>query len=384
VGRAAPIEAAAWKADADMEGPALLRLELAGQRRQVRNASRWLSAEDRALLSLWWLETMGELSRPEVSAALGVSVAHAGVRLQRMREQLDVSRMIVAALEVMPGCDRLHTAIADWNGVPSPFWRKRIARHTRSCPVCRGAAEGMVPPERLLAGFAAVPVPAALADAAARVVSTGAGPASAGDVLGRILAALRSHPWSAAAAAGAILIVAIAVVTSGRSTTRSSPALPVFIAPATAAPTQPALPAGRVSLESANVGGQFVSLGDGFGALAAIDPASSAAARRRATFAVIPGLASKDCYSFRTADGGLLRHASWRLWPARDDGTVLYERDATFCLRPGAAPGTVSLESFNYPGWFVRHLDTALWVDQDDNSAKFRADSSFRVRAALG
>ena len=42
--------------DANLEGVALLRAELSGQRRQAVRASRWLDAEDRALLSLWWLE----------------------------------------------------------------------------------------------------------------------------------------------------------------------------------------------------------------------------------------------------------------------------------------------------------------------------------------
>jgi RNA polymerase sigma factor (sigma-70 family) len=150
----APLDAAAWMPDADIEGPALLRVELAEQRRQVGNASRWLAAEDRAPLSLWLMEVAGELSRTDVAATLGLSVAHTGVRLQRMREQLCLCRTIVAALEAMPGCDELSAAIADWNGVPSPFWRKRLARHTRSCPVCLRAAESLIPVERLLAGVA--------------------------------------------------------------------------------------------------------------------------------------------------------------------------------------------------------------------------------------
>jgi hypothetical protein len=139
-----------------------------------------------------------------------------------------------------------------------------------------------------------------------------------------------------------------------------------------------------VSLESANLGGRFVAVGAIFGELAAVDSASGTAARRRATFEARPGLADRHCYSFRTSDGRWLRHASWRLRPAREELTVLFRRDATFCVRAGALPGTLALESYNYPGWFLRHADTELWVDQDDDSAKFRSDSSFRLRPALG
>ena len=78
-------------AEADLENLTMLRLELSGQRRQVVRASRWLDPDDRALLSLWWLEVAGQLTRTELAAAMGVSVAHAGVRVQRMRGQLELA-----------------------------------------------------------------------------------------------------------------------------------------------------------------------------------------------------------------------------------------------------------------------------------------------------
>jgi hypothetical protein len=43
----------------------------------------------------------------------------------------------------------------------------------------------------------------------------------------------------------------------------------------------------------------------------------------------------------------------------------------------------VSLESSNYPGWFLHHRGDELWVDHADGSAAFRARSSFRTRAGL-
>jgi RNA polymerase sigma factor (sigma-70 family) len=136
--------------DSDTESLALLRLELSGQRRQVARAGHWLAPGDEVLLSLWWLEATGLLTRTDLAAALKMGVAHAGVRLQRMRRQLELSRSLVAALEASPRCAQLDAALEDWDGVPSPLWRKRITRHTRSCPVCGRAAGELVPVELLI------------------------------------------------------------------------------------------------------------------------------------------------------------------------------------------------------------------------------------------
>jgi hypothetical protein len=125
-------------------------------------ASRWLDDEDRAVLALWWQEAAGELSRAEVAGALSTGVAYAAVRIQRMREQLDRCRALVAALESRPRCAELEGAITHWDGRPSPLWRKRLDRHVRDCRICIGKAGGQVAVERLLVGCALLPVPAAV------------------------------------------------------------------------------------------------------------------------------------------------------------------------------------------------------------------------------
>jgi RNA polymerase sigma factor (sigma-70 family) len=131
------------------EDLALLRLELSNQRRQLARASRWLDPDDRAPLSLWRLEIAGRLTRTELAAALGKSVAHAGVLVQRMRNRLDLSRSVVAALDAVPRCDGLVVTLDGWDGVPGPLWRKRILRHVRSCSACdHGPAR--LPPSDLL------------------------------------------------------------------------------------------------------------------------------------------------------------------------------------------------------------------------------------------
>src|SRR5689334_7942170 len=153
--RTAPLEDAVGRPDAgaDVAGPALLRVELSGQRRQVGHATRWMGAEERTVFSLWWLEMLGELTRSEVAAALGTGVAHTGVRIQRMREQLETARQIVAALEALPGCDVLGEVAAQWDGTPGPYWRKRLGRHVASCPVCARATGVLLPADRLLPGL---------------------------------------------------------------------------------------------------------------------------------------------------------------------------------------------------------------------------------------
>lgn len=156
---------AAWElADpgADFVDLTVLRLQLDGQRRETARATRWLETDDRALLSLWWLECAGELTRTEMAAALELSPQHTAVRVQRMKAQLESARVVERALDAQPPCEGLRTVAAGWDGLPSVLWRKRIARHARECLRCSGLWNGLVPAEGLLAGLALVPVSAAL------------------------------------------------------------------------------------------------------------------------------------------------------------------------------------------------------------------------------
>ncbi|MFF7392696.1 sigma-70 family RNA polymerase sigma factor [Streptomyces scabiei] len=145
---------------ADFAELTVLRLQLEGQRKEVAEAVRWLDDEDRQLLSLWWLEVAGELTRRELAAAVGISRQHAAVRVQRMKARLETARGIVRALD--SSCSDLGRVTARWSGRPDSVWRKRIARHIRGCARCDGhgrPGEVFVPAERLLVGLALVPVP---------------------------------------------------------------------------------------------------------------------------------------------------------------------------------------------------------------------------------
>ncbi|MFJ2907491.1 sigma-70 family RNA polymerase sigma factor [Streptomyces sp. NPDC087212] len=152
-----PLDESAAREATDFAELTVLRLQLEGQRREVAEAVRWLDGEDRQLLSLWWLEVAGELTRRELAAAVGISRQHAAVRVQRMKERLETARGIVRALD--GACPRLREVTARWSGRPDSVWRKRLARHIRGCAYCGDPRETVVPAERLLVGIALVPVP---------------------------------------------------------------------------------------------------------------------------------------------------------------------------------------------------------------------------------
>ncbi|MGW1072718.1 sigma-70 family RNA polymerase sigma factor [Streptomyces sp. NPDC002537] len=143
---------------ADFVDLTIVRLGLEGQRKEVAEATRWLDEGEQTVLSLWWLEAAGELTRPEVAAALELTPAHTAVRVQRTKEQLETARGVVRALGAAPRCRELAELVAPWDGVPSALWRKRIARHARACGACGGAWSALVPAERLLVGLGLVPV----------------------------------------------------------------------------------------------------------------------------------------------------------------------------------------------------------------------------------
>ncbi|MET9904767.1 sigma-70 family RNA polymerase sigma factor [Streptomyces sp. NPDC006446] len=168
----------------------LLRQSLSAEQRQVAAATAWLDPSHRDLLSLWWLEACGRLSRKDIAAAMNLSAAHLAVQVQRMKTQLDVARTIVRALSRTPRCAELTELAGPADPTPSTLLRKRIARHLRSCEPCGQPAGRLVPPERLLAGLPLL-IPGRTGDlgAAGWTGSVEGGVADAG-----------SHPHPAAAA----------------------------------------------------------------------------------------------------------------------------------------------------------------------------------------
>jgi RNA polymerase sigma factor (sigma-70 family) len=397
IGRTTVLEDAVDRPDlgADPEGAGVLRAELSAQRREVARAGRWLDPDDRILLSLWWQEVAGAMSRAEIAATLGLTVAHTGVRIQRMREQLDAARTVIAALGA-GACPELAGSTAGWDGRPDRVWRKRLTRHVRSCPVCAPAAQRHVPVERLLGSLPALAVPPALAESVLAAAAAGATPvavsgAVATGIKATLVKLLSAHPV-VAAVTGATVAAGVAVpvivlddpeppapptnsAPDPRNTTPPNSAGPVP-APAPTATIRP----GRLSLEWAG-GGYLTARDDDVAVIAPAD--GDARDRRRATFVAVTGLADPDCYSFRTLDGRYLRHYELLAYASAPDGTAILPKDATYCPLPGATPETVILQSHNYPQLCLRWTGTELRIGYNDGSEKFRADNSFRIRPPL-
>ncbi|MEV4168769.1 family 43 glycosylhydrolase [Nonomuraea sp. NPDC049709] len=97
-------------------------------------------------------------------------------------------------------------------------------------------------------------------------------------------------------------------------------------------------------------------------------------------FRLVAGLSGTGTVSLESANfpGYFLRHRNFEAWVQQRDGSGLFDADASFVRRSGlAGAGTVSLESANYPGYFVRHRAGQVWVERDDGSSGFRGSASF-------
>ncbi|QBI54057.1 sigma-70 family RNA polymerase sigma factor [Streptomonospora litoralis] len=183
--------------DSDFASLTILRLNLSDQRREVAEATRWLEADDRELLSLWWLEETGRLERAELAAALGLSERHAAMRVRRLKDRIEVGRGIVRALAARPPCPDLERDTRGWDGVPGPLWRKRLARHVRDCAACGrsgGRAGRLAPVEGLLRGLPLITPPPALHQALAEAARAATPHAAAGAAGGEAPAGPQDPP----------------------------------------------------------------------------------------------------------------------------------------------------------------------------------------------
>ena len=401
--RSAPLDEAARTVDpeADFGDVTLLRLGLSAQRRQVAEAAGWLDPGDRRLVAIWWREVAGEISRADLVAALGVSSAHARVRIQRMRQQLELSRYLVAALEARPRCPGLAAVAGHWDGTPGPRWRKRFARHLRDCDVCGAVRAGLFPLERLLVGAAAVHLPVTAGMAGALAGATAAGTAAtvttAGTGLGSGIAGWFAQLAGAKVVAATLVGAAVsggvylALPQEPPPTATSTPpgAAPAPAARGAGAPTRtpggrpassrpapasaPAglVPLGRVTLRPAGQPGAVVALDGDFLVTATGVPAT--------VLTALPGITDQQCVSLRADDGRWFRHASFNLMLSTEEDRQLFRMDATFCPEPGPEAGTVRLTSFNYPDRYVRIVDGRLRLDTGQGDAAYLRASTFVI-----
>jgi RNA polymerase sigma factor (sigma-70 family) len=184
-----PIEAAQDAADPadDFADEAADRLSMAAQREDLLAAAHWLSADERRVLSLWWQELYGRLTRGQIAEALAVSPQHAAVRIQRMKEKLALALTVVRAWRAAPRCPHLASAAPGWNGRADARVFRLLSRHVRGCPTCSAAGAVLDPIERQLVGAGTLSYPAQLlqqilAGTAAAAAGAGAGAAVAAAV----------------------------------------------------------------------------------------------------------------------------------------------------------------------------------------------------------
>jgi GH43 family beta-xylosidase len=98
-------------------------------------------------------------------------------------------------------------------------------------------------------------------------------------------------------------------------------------------------------------------------------------------FRVVTGLANSAGVSLESTNfpGYYLRHRNHQIWVEANDGSNLFRQDATFMARAGLADaGKLSLESVNFPGQYVRHRDGLLYLEAVPD-ATGRASATFAV-----
>lgn len=421
----------AEEASGDPMWPVAVTGDDADQREQALAAIHWLVADDRELLSMWWLEASGELTRAEVVAACGLSPAQAETRLRQVEARFEDARTVIRTLGATPPCTALAALLQHWDGRPSDRQRRQIARHATDCTHCSARADDLIPADRLLRGTPLVAPPPALRDALLDLCERPASATASSGLLDRARRAL-GVPWVATAARVVAVTVAVVLLittlmtyadsrksrptpaglsgtpptassvrasSTGASSTGTAPAgAPVDASPGTSRGASPKAPGGASRAPAAGgpsatalvpVGPHSLRPGaspNGYVRvvnqlafvlpLVASDPVS---AKQAATFAVVTGLTDPSCRSFRGPSGQYLRHYRFRVRLDADDKTEVFRKDATFCVRPGANAKSVTFQSVNYPDQYLHLRGDELWIDKSDGTAGFLAASSFQV-----
>ncbi|MFG1837009.1 family 43 glycosylhydrolase [Micromonospora sp. NPDC049175] len=98
-------------------------------------------------------------------------------------------------------------------------------------------------------------------------------------------------------------------------------------------------------------------------------------------FRIVNGLAGGGSVSLESTNfpGYYLRHRGYALYVEKNDGSALFGGDASFRRQSGLADGAgISLESHNFPGRHVRHRAGLLYVEPVSSSAD-RASATFHL-----
>ena len=135
------------------------------------------------------------------------------------------------------------------------------------------------------------------------------------------------------------------------------------------------------SFESYNYPGRFIRHRNYLGEITGI---RSDLDRKDASFRRVAGLAGQ-CSSFESVNypGYYLRHQNYRIKLNRNDGSDLFRKDATFCLKRGLADSRyTSFESYNYPGFYIRHKNFLLYIEKGQGDL-FNKDTTFKFQSGF-
>ncbi|MGK2320776.1 RNA polymerase sigma factor [Gordonia rhizosphera] len=128
----------------------------------VRSALDGLSPKDREIVEL---SLRHDLDNAEISAVLGVKPSHVTALTSRSRKALERSLgTLLVARAGGEGCDELTELLGHWDGVFTPLWRKRIAKHVDSCAVCTGERRRRFTPAAILVALPLIAAPIVLRD----------------------------------------------------------------------------------------------------------------------------------------------------------------------------------------------------------------------------
>lgn len=121
--------------------------------------------------------------------------------------------------------------------------------------------------------------------------------------------------------------------------------------------------------------------------LQVVNSSSTTALQQQASWTVRTGLGNSGCYSFESVDtpGSYIRHSSNQLFLNANDGTKLFNEDATFCPMAGLNGQGNSIRSWSYPARFWRHYGGILYIAANggpntfDSTTLYNDDVSFVI-----
>jgi hypothetical protein len=112
---------------------------------------------------------------------------------------------------------------------------------------------------------------------------------------------------------------------------------------------------------------------------AVITSTSAATAKANASWIVRAGLANSSCVSFESKNtaGSYLRHVNYQLRMDANNGTALFNSDATFCSQAGQNGQGNSFASSNFPTRYIRHFNNNVYIASNGGTNAWDATASW-------